>query len=127
MPFSDKAHLCENGVSSGRMQYKLTRPLYFWLGRISLEGLGVSVLIDKGFLTDFASTPRLLWPIFPPAGRWMRASILHDYLYSLPGCSRFLADALFREAMHDLGVPWWRRVVMYYAVRLFGGFCKAKS
>ena len=81
----------------------------------------IRVHVPKGFRTNFASTPWWLWAIFPPRGRWSRAAILHDYIYSQPGeCSRFLADALFREAMESSGVPLWRRFLMYYAVRLFG-------
>lgn len=124
MPFSSHACFRELGVNGGRLKFELTKPLLFFVG--PLGSWNVSVLVPEGFKTDLASTPRLLWPIFPPGGPWIRAAILHDYLYSLPSCSRFLADALFREAMYDLGVPWWRRVVMYYAVRFFGGFCKSK-
>ena len=105
-------------IVKGRVVYELTEELLFWT---ALNGAGLIIRVPALTYTDLASTPRLLWPIFPPAGRWSPATILHDYLYSLPGCSRFLADALFREAMHQLGVPWWRRVLMYYAVRLFAG------
>ena len=136
MPFSSHACFRELGVYKGRLRYELVQPLHFFVSKAgrkespddrSFDGIAVSVLVPVGFVTDLASTPRFLWSIFPPAGPWIRAAILHDYLYSLSDCSRFLADALFREAMHDLGVPCWRRVVMYYAVRLFGGFCKSKG
>ena len=102
----------------GRPLYELAEDLDFCVGLNGVNGLVVRV--PEGFRTDLASVPRLLWPIFAVAGRWSAAAILHDYLYSLPGCSRFLADALFREAMHSLDVPLWRRAIMYYAVRLFG-------
>lgn len=98
-------------------RWRLARPLIF---RVGFYNGGLRVRVPKDFTTDFASVPRLLWPIFPPSGRWNRAAIVHDFLYSQPQVSRFLADAVFREAMAKLGVPWWRRVVMYYAVRFFG-------
>ena len=77
------------------------------------------VTVPSGFVTDLASIPMVLWSIFPPYGPWNKAAVLHDFLYSVPGCSSFLADCLFREAMAQLKVPLWRRVVMYYAVRAY--------
>lgn len=104
----------------GRPLFKLHEPLRFNLNMTG-DGGGIAVIVPQGCQTDFASIPRILWPIFPPWGKYTRAAILHDYLYSSSGkCSRFLADALFRDAMRELGVPVWKRVVMYYAVRLFG-------
>lgn len=83
----------------------------------------IKLRVPSGFTTDFASVPRILWSIFPPFGKWQRAAILHDFLYSKQGqCSRYLADAFFLEGMAKLGVPFWRRVLMYLAVRTFGMF-----
>lgn len=101
----------------GRQLWELKSPLRFSL---RFNGEGITVTIPAGFITDFASVPRFLWPIFPPTGPWCEASVLHDYLYAHHFCSRFLADALFREAMYELKVPLWRRVGAYYAVRVFG-------
>ncbi len=84
-----------------------------------LDGGGFEVCVPSGTFTDFASVPKFLWWIFPPMGKWNRAALVHDYLCHLDGCSRFLADAIFREAMAVLGVPVWRRVSMYYAVRMY--------
>jgi len=102
---------------AGRTVWRLAEDLVF---ESRINGWGLRLRIPHGFCTDLASTPRLLWPIFPPAGIWSSAAILHDYLYGHRGVSRFLADALFRESMHQLGVPLWRRLAMYYAVRVFG-------
>lgn len=104
---------------------QLTRGLTYDFGT-SGEGWGARVDVPAGFTTDFASTPRLLHAVFPPRGPWNRAAIVHDYLYRETGCSRFLADAIFRDAMASLGVPAWRRVLMYYAVRLFGWLCRPR-
>lgn len=103
---------------SGRPVIRLTKPLVFKLG----NGNGITVSIPEGFECDLASSPRILWRVFPPLGKYQAAAIMHDYLYrSKELGSRFLADALFREAMLCLGVPRWKRILMYYAVRLFGG------
>jgi len=92
--------------------------------------------VPVGFITDFASVPRSvripwlpkwvpgfpLWWIFSPTGNYNRAAVLHDYLYSIAcdWCSRFLADAIFRDAMMRLMVPLWRRWAMWAAVRVGG-------
>ena len=84
--------------------------------------------IPAGFITDGASIPRLLWPLFSPTGKHMRAAVLHDYLYQLckskgmtDATSRESADDLFLLAMLDSGVSPIRAKVMYWAVRVFGG------
>jgi hypothetical protein len=84
------------------------------------NGYGIRVVVPAGAETDLASSPWWLWWIFPPSGLWDLAAIMHDYLYGLRGVSRFLADALMREAMAQLGLPVWRRVVAFYCLRLFG-------
>jgi hypothetical protein len=105
--------------NGGRELYELCQPLVVHLQLESAAG-GIRVKVPKGYRTDFASVPRPLWPLFPPFGRYARAAIVHDYLYSTNACSRFLADCLFRELMFHLKVPTHRRVIMYYAVRGFG-------
>lgn len=88
------------------------------------------VIIPKGFVTDFASTPRFLYPLFPPIGIYNKAAIVHDYLYS-KDCSlkvsRFEADLFFLQAMEVLGVKKWKRIAMFFAVRIFGKIHFKKS
>lgn len=105
------------GCRSGVPWVKLAKPLRY---RCRLNGGGIEAEVPEGFESDFASVPRALWSILPPNGQWIEASVLHDYLYQRGGCSRFLADALLRDSMRVLGVSWWRRVLFFYAVRLFG-------
>lgn len=109
----------EAGVSpSGAVLYELAEPL-----RIHIDvGAGsLRLNIPTGFTTDLASVPRWLWVIFPPSGQYQRAAILHDWFYQCrTDLSRFAADAMFREIMAHLGVPTWKRLAMYLAVRSFG-------
>jgi len=81
---------------------------------------GELLTIPKGFITDFASVPRFFWRICPPWGRSWRAATIHDFLYSI-GYPRERADLYFKDAMMLDGVPWWRREMMFRAVRVFGG------
>lgn len=83
---------------------------------------GQPLLIPAGFLTDGASVPRGLWNIFPPFGRYNRASLLHDYLYKTgrinnAPVTRKQADDLFLDAMKALGVSWATRWAMWAGVR----------
>ena len=78
---------------------------------------GVSV--PKGFVTDLASTPRLLWSIYPPFGDYINAAVVHDYLYSIK-FPRDSADKTLRRILKRDGVPFITRWCFYTAVRLFG-------
>jgi hypothetical protein len=79
------------------------------------------ITVPAGFVTDLASVPRFLWVVFPPHGRYAKAAIVHDWLYSHGNVSRKQADLIFLEGMLVLGVPHWKARVLYFAVRLFGG------
>jgi hypothetical protein len=83
--------------------------------------------IQRGFITDGASIPRILWvqmgatdpEIFYPA-------LAHDWIYSLHGIlpgrtvTRDQADNMLRELMLSLGCPQWRADAVYRAVHLWG-------
>src|SRR5687767_6014245 len=77
-------------------------------------------VVPRGFTTDFASTPRFLWWLLPPYGRYAAAAIVHDWLYHRGVMMRITADRVFLEAMGSLGVLIGVRYVMWAAVRLFG-------
>jgi len=121
--FKDEALIIQDTgkIVKGRPVYILLRPLKF---TYQINGGGLEIEIPQGFETDFASIPRIFWPILPPTGRYSKAAVLHDYLYGLPNCSRFLADAMLREAMYQLDVPLWKRIVVFYFVRTFGWIFK---
>lgn len=113
-------------------KWRLVEPFEYWTNHIAPNSLGIlvglddwSMLVDKievpsGYVTDLTSVPRLLWSIFPPNGRYAKAAIVHDYLYSNAIGSKAWADKVFLEAMGVLKVPHWRRFLMYTAVRLLG-------
>ncbi len=107
-------------LSSGRSA-RLIQP--YRVGTAS----GRIIEVPEGFETDFAAGPRFFWRIVPPWGRYSPAAVVHDYLYHSDKASRKEADGIFLELMAKLGVPLWKRYMMYGAVRLFGGFAKNKS
>lgn len=82
---------------------------------------GRSFKIPAGFEFDFASVPRMLWPIVPPIDpKYAAASLLHDMAYAAMLWPRKYCDQLFLAAMKESGAPKWKRSLMYIAVRIGG-------
>lgn len=87
----------------------------------SETGWFCEVMVPEGYATNFASIPRFFWRILPPDGPYRKAAIVHDAMYDAGYPSRWLADAIFCEAMAELGVVAWKRMLMWVFVRLFAG------
>ena len=113
----------------------------------SLHGVGVAVVRDtnktetitvpSGFITDLASTPRVLWNVIAPFDV-ARAAIVHDLLYKairtyrwgkgaeedkeLIKNAKVAADKVFLLAMKDAEpkVSGWKIYSAWKAVDLFG-------
>jgi hypothetical protein len=81
---------------------------------------GMTFTVPAGFITNFASVPRI--PIvYELAGDTASdAATVHDYLYSTHIVPRSVADAVLREASDVTAVPDWRRQLMWAGVRIFG-------
>ena len=97
------------------------------------------IKVPQGFITDYASIPRIFRAIVLPYGKHSGASVVHDYLYS-KGCDlsieRKKADKIFLEILKEEGVNPILARLMYIAVRIFGkirykikkwGCCKLNS
>lgn len=95
-------------------RWLLLRPLRY-------EHDGKLYVIPRGFITDFASVPRLPLVYSMAGDTGHRAAVLHDWLYRVQICSRARADRLFRIALQDDGEPAWRAWMMWAGVRA-GGF-----
>jgi hypothetical protein len=78
------------------------------------------IIVPKGFVTDFASVPRLLWNQIPPFGKYAPAAVLHDYAYAEGFCTREQADHLLMEGMVDLDVDEFTRTLIFNGVRIGG-------
>ncbi len=94
--------------------------------------LGTIIKVPRGFVSDGASVPKLLWNIYPPFGKYLEAAIVHDWYCVLghKGESPIdykMAAELFKEAMKVCGVSKWRRNKMYWAVRLGGPKFQARQ
>jgi len=97
--------------------WTLHEPMDYEIGRL---GSGQKIEVPEGFQTDFGSVPQCFWWLVSPIGLATRAFVIHDWLYHTQELSRALSDSVLLEAMGVLGVPWWKRVIIYDAVRAFG-------
>ena len=78
------------------------------------------IIVENGFDTDFASIPRIIWPILPPWGNYGKAAILHDRLYRYKEYTRKESDQIMKIAMEVLGVENWKINTIYWSLRAFG-------
>ena len=118
----------------GGLRFRLLAPFVYHVGQYPSAQ---RIEVPAGFETDLASIPRILWSWLPPHGRYAKAALLHDWLYSVqstpspcalppthPDSSgehdRAFADRVFLEAMAVLGVSAPVRYLLYAAVRLAG-------
>lgn len=102
----------------------------FWVTLTPLvyQGRTQRFVVPAGNRTDFASVPRPFVWFLPRYGRYTKAAVLHDYLWSVAVPAGVLtrsdADGIFRRAMRELKVPFLRRWIMWSAVR-WGALAKA--
>jgi hypothetical protein len=96
----------------GRAKWRLHEDLVMWS-----HILQKYITVPAGFVTDFASVPRLPF-IYAMTGDTAHASaVIHDWLIREEKMDWPTAALVFREAMESESVPAWRRWLMYQAVR----------
>lgn len=105
--------------------YTLTEELTY-----SSDALKATIVVPRGFITDFGSIPRIVWSYMDPEDPsicW--PSVVHDYFYkwngwlpNFPGriFTRLEADQLLKEAMELCGARWDQRAAVFAAVRAGG-------
>lgn len=118
-------------IRAGRSLWALRDDLTYQTGGDATE----LVTVPAGFVTDLASVPRVVWSFYPPDGPWVKAAIIHDFLYDTEGSgvwykrqgisrgrsySRAESDAILKEGMADRGIGRWEQLVIWAAVRIGG-------
>lgn len=78
--------------------------------------------VPSGFVTDFASIPRVFWSLLPPDGTYTYAAIIHDYLYWSQAGTRADADLVLKYAMEEFNVNAAAVAAIYSGVRVGGQF-----
>jgi hypothetical protein len=100
-------------------------PMYFllesitWIPNSDQSGYPM-VTVPTGFVTDFASIPRVFYSLFRPDGRYTYPAIVHDYLYWTQSTSKDVSDEIFSFGMRDFGVGTITITTLYQAVVRFG-------
>lgn len=108
--------LTVNHLDDG-ISWEVAKPFIYRIGSPISKEL---IIVSKGFITDFASIPKIFWSILHPTGKYGKAAVLHDFLYKTGIFSREKSDKIFLEAMGVLKVGWFVKHLIYGFVRLFG-------
>lgn len=111
----DVRKLARDPSSDKRGTWKLLTPLVY-----HSDMLGETVAVPFGFVTDFASVPRIPIAHLLAANCGHEAAVLHDWAYTTHFITRAQADALFHEALLVGGEPKWRAWLMWAGVRIGG-------
>ena len=104
---------------------RFREPIYFLIAPISWkpnpgQETYEAVNVPTGFVTDFASIPRVFWSVLRPDGEYAYAAVVHDYLYWTQTRSREEADQILKMAMEDFDVGATSLSTIFSAVRLGG-------
>lgn len=88
------------------------------------HGISHRVEVPVGYRFDGASIPRLVWSLIghPFDPTFALAACVHDWYCDISVISgdyqtRVIGDAVFFALLARAGVPWWKRSLMYLAVR----------
>lgn len=100
--------------------FMVAYPFYFY---VMIDGEEIEFTAKSGFEFDGASIPRPFKSLIggPLDNLYSTAALIHDILYASEFFPRTLSDNIFLCAMKFAGVSWWRRTLMWFAVRLCGG------
>lgn len=101
----------------GPMLFRIVEPFEYHIGKYPSRKV---ITVPEDFVTDFASIPRVFWPILSPLDEYAKAAVLHDYMYVMGPYERLRCEEIFLEAMTVLGVPEWKKKCVYRAVYLCG-------
>jgi hypothetical protein len=88
--------------------------------RISPTIQAFAICVPEGFVTDFASIPRIFWPFIDKLGPQAWPAVVHDYLYTTHPEGRPWADTVFFEALKANSAGLLTRATCFAMVRAFG-------
>lgn len=104
----------------GKNLWRVYKEFEYHIGTYPSEEV---IKVPAGFVTNFASVPRFLWPIISPIDTHGKAAVVHDYCYSKNNIyTRKRSDLIFREGMGVLEVKPWKVWCMFWAVRSCGWY-----
>jgi hypothetical protein len=117
--FTDPIQFVSTEYFNGdRRVYRLTRDLIWEVGELGSENY---IYVQKGYLTDLMSIPRIFEGFINTSGKYAAAGALHDKLYDVLDKNRLFADNQLFDAMIALGASRWLAWAVWIVVRLNGG------
>ncbi|MBA4707315.1 DUF1353 domain-containing protein [Aquitalea aquatica] len=108
--------LVDDTAAGGRGIWRVVQPFVY-----QSDILGKTITVEPGFLTDYASVPRVpvLYLLFGDTTH--KAAVLHDWLYHHHEvCDEATANLVLLEAAKIARIPRWRRLGIYLGVKLGG-------
>ena len=91
---------------------------------VKIRFRGKSFVVPSGFECDGVSVPRFAWSLVSPCvdPRSIRSGVAHDYIYRIQPSewTRAEADLMFLCILIEDGLPIFRALIAYVAVRLSG-------
>jgi hypothetical protein len=108
----------EDVSHDGRGTWRLLDPLVY-----DSDLVRRIIVVPAGFVTDFASVPRVPFAYWIAGDVAHPAAVVHDWEYTSHDVDRATADAILEEAANVADGPDTaaRNKLMKWAVRLFGG------
>lgn len=108
-----RVELIDHAANDGGGDWAVLSPLEYE------DNNGRCWVVPAGFVTDFASVPRLPFAYMLFGNTGHAPAVLHDWLCRNEVVKRKIADKMFREAMEAVGMPTWRSWPMFRAVRAY--------
>lgn len=109
--------LVDDLAADGRGVWAVSTPFVY-----QSDVLGKTITVEIGFLTDFASVPRIPGVFDAFGDRAHKAAVIHDWLYHHHEvCSKDQADSVLKEAMIVTGIEPEVAEAFYLGVQAFGG------
>lgn len=116
-------------------------PTVYRMSSDVMKEVYVNITIKSGFVTDFVSSPPLLWSLVSPLGPAAKPSVLHDFFYRVPfkimlphhqsksegyrerrtwTNNQKDVDELFYDSLRLRSISKWKAKAMWAGLRLLG-------
>jgi hypothetical protein len=104
-------------AAGGRGYWEVTHPLVY-----QSDVLGKTITVEPGFITDYASVPRLpiIYALLGDIAH--ESAVVHDWLFHHHEvCDKDTANLVLREAAQVEGIAHWKKMAIYLGVKIGSG------
>ena len=116
------------GELIGKNKWRVYKSFEYHVGTYPSKTI---IYVPVGFVTDFASIPRIFWPFISPIDDHGKAAVIHDYIYTIRYDKKSVCDKIYLEALIVLKVSRWKQVLLYNGVKYLGWYrwikCRIKD